>query len=129
MTTEQLMTISTSDPIIRARSVYDNEKCARSFDEDLYLHLNTPGCIVYKDDTNLALLRPVNRYDSYEILTNPARYSTPPNAWWLYLLVGDFRFLCTRLPYVLPFIGWERHNVPRFHNFNKLLRCLTLPSA
>lgn len=115
-------TISTADPILRARAVYEQEECARSFDQDIYLHLNTPGCIVYKDASNLALLRPVNSHDPYRAITNPAFMARRPDAWWIYLLVGSIPFLVSRLPYDLPLIGWERKNSPRFYKLEQVKR-------
>lgn len=110
------------DPVHRAKQVYLQEECARSFDEDFYLHLNNPRAIVYKDEANLAMLRPVNRADSYVYLTDPRYNTDSPNCWWVYLLVGDFKFLLSLLPYPLEFIGWERNNVPRSYNLNHLRR-------
>lgn len=110
------------DPVQRAREVYLQEDCARSFEEDFYLHWHNPRAIVYKDANNLALLRPVNRANEYELLTDPSWNSDDPNCWWVYLLVGDFRFLLTLLPYDLPYIGWERNNVPRSYKLNHLKR-------
>jgi hypothetical protein len=110
------------DPVWRAKQVYLQEECARSFDEDFYLHLNNPHAIVYKDASNLAMLRPVNRADNYVHLTNPGYNTNNPNCWWVYLLVGDFKFLLSLLPYPLEFIGWERNNVPRSYNLNHLRR-------
>lgn len=117
-------TISTVDPILRAREVYANEPCARSFDQDLYLHLNTPQCIVFKDATTLALVRPVNSRDPQAAITNPAFISSTPDAWWLYLLVGDIATLhtmfCDHLHNRFKLIGWERNNVPRFYDIQKV---------
>lgn len=110
------------DPVQQAREIYNQEFCPRSFDEDLYLHLNNPHAIVYKDKHNLALLRPVNRNDTYQQLTHPKRQTDNPNCWWVYLLVGDFRFLLSLLPYPLPYIGWERNNVPRSYKLDHLKR-------
>lgn len=115
-----MITTTSDDPILRARQVYTQEPCARNFEEDLYLHLNTPGSIVYKDAGNLALVRPIDSKDEYHRFTNPAVIYPTADCWWVYLLVGDFRFLVNLLPYPLPLIGWERDNVPRFYDLQTL---------
>lgn len=115
-------TISDKDPVQRAKQVYLQEPCARSFEEDFYLHWNNPQAIVYKDASNLVFIRPVNILDSYEKLTDPRYETATPNAWWVYLFVGDFRFLIHHLPYQLQYIGWERNNKPRFYTLARLLK-------
>lgn len=115
-----MITTTLDKVILAAEEVYRNEDCARSFEEDLYLHLHTPGCIVFKDEDNLALVRPVNEHDSYENLTYPGYISPEPNAWWVYMLVGNVPFLISLLPNRFDRIGWERKNKPRFYNLNKV---------
>jgi hypothetical protein len=110
------------DPVQRAREVYRQEFCPRSFDEDFYLHLNNPHAIIYKDANNLALLYPVKRSAPYARLTNPSTEEPSPDCWWVYLLSGDFPFLLSLLPYDLEYIGWERDNVPRSYKLEQVKR-------
>ena len=84
----------------------------------------TSGCIVYKDKSNLALVRPVNKSYTYHELTNPEHVSENPDCWWVYLLIGDIVSLTSMLPYDLEWIGWERKNKPRFYKLQQLKRCL-----
>lgn len=122
------MTIS-DDPVVRAKALYAQEICARNFEEDLYLHLNTPGCIVFKDEESLALLRPVSCVCSYRQLVDPTYISAVPDAWWIYLLVGDFPRLLELLPNRFDLIGWERKNRPRFYELSKLRRWILRTST
>lgn len=118
-------TTLTVDPITLARQVYASEPCARSFDQDLYLHLNTPQCIVIKNEHTLAFIRPVNHRDPYRAITNPAFISSSPDAWWVYLLAGRMEPLDLVLDDRYLLIGWERSNVPRFYNLKTVKAWIT----
>ena len=115
------------DPVTAARRVYAKEVCARSFEDDLYLHLNNPRAIVYKDSRSLVLARPIDSLDRYDEITDPSYNAQAPDAWWVYLLVGDFRRLFDLVPHDLPLFGWERNNVPRFYSFNHVKRWMLSP--
>jgi hypothetical protein len=120
-----MTTSAEQDPVQRARMVYEREECSRNFEEDFCLHWNNPYAIVHKDDANLAFARPVSINDPYERITDPSYISHRVNAWWVYLLVGDFHFLLSLLPYDLEYIGWERNNKPRFYKLKQLRRWIS----
>lgn len=121
------MTTSTApSPLERIRRVYESEPCARTFEEDLWLHLahgyvhSTPGLFV--------MGRPVRRQADYRDITNPAHRFTDPDSWWIHAAAGDVALLPVLLPYHLPWIGWERSNIPRFHLTERVLKlCETNP--
>jgi hypothetical protein len=97
-------------PFDQAAEVYEREPCARSFDEDLFHHLRH-GYVISTPQF-FALLRPVQRDWPIAWLREPWRIDRQGNCWWLWLLAGDLVAGAQALPFPLPYIGYERENVP-----------------
>lgn len=54
-------------------------------------------------------------------IVNPAVRFGSPDAWWVYAAAGDLEQITELLPYWLPKVGWERLNVPRFYDLNRVI--------
>ena len=108
-------------PILRAASVYELEECARSFKEDLALHL-LYGYVFSTPDLFM-MGRAVDKNAPEEEIKDPAFVFERPNAWLVHLAAGGdgpLSFL-EHEPYCLPFIGWEKRNILRFYRREQLL--------
>ena len=106
----------------RAKEVYAKELCARTLELDILLHVRDG--FVYSSPTALALVRPVCQSGAYKDLTSPWVCFDDPDTWWVYLMVGNTREAVQHLPFFLPWIGWERKNVPRFYRLEKFVNLL-----
>lgn len=117
------MTIS---PYERARKVYEQEDCRRSFSEDLELHLRYG--YVYSTPNSFIMGRAVDRYADSECIVDPSVVFDHPNAWLVYLAAGDMSEFFLRQPFFLPWVGWERENKLRFYKTVHLwrFRCFQL---
>lgn len=109
-------------PVEEAKAVYDREPCARSFREDLEAHLLTG--YVWSSPTAFGMCRAVRRDLTQGAIVNPWIMIPPHDcdAWLIYLAAGDLDELAGKLPYPLPFIGWERENVLRWYPFRRIAR-------
>lgn len=112
-------------PFQQAAAVYDREPCARSFAEDLELHLlngwvaSSPGYFV--------MARPVPSAADLERVRDPAWLwpAEDCDAWWIYLAAGDLAAACRCIPFPLEFMGFERKNQSRFLPFGSAVRRLS----
>ena len=105
----------------RARMVYENEPCARSFYEDLLLHLNHG--FVFSEPDAFIMGRPVDKDAPIEAIRNPEVTFSNANCWWIYLASGKGLTLFLRHePMALPYFGFERSNKPRFHRRDQLIK-------
>lgn len=108
-------------PYERARRVYETEACARSFEEDVFLHLQH-GYVIARPDA-FAMARPVWKHWSYRELASPWIVAPEGDCWWIWLLAGDMREAMKWLPDAhRPWVGYERVNVPRFVRRERLVR-------
>ena len=111
-------------PIESAAEVYEREACARPFKQDLALHLLN-GYVISTPDLFL-MGRPVKHDAPREQILDPAFIFNEPDAWLVWLGAardrGGIRGFFKHEPYPLPFIGWERDNVLRFHKRDLLIR-------
>jgi hypothetical protein len=114
-------------PIERARKVYDTERCARTFGEDINLYLQNG--FVFSTPDYFIMGRPVDHEQCYEMVTNP-EFVFPrevQDCWLVALAAGDDAFAqFFRLePYPLPYIAFERDNKLRVYRSGQILRgCL-----
>ena len=102
-----------------AKCVYENEPCARTFMEDLQLHLahgyvfNTPRLFL--------MGRPVSRDgDTCDIVCPVVCYSVP-DCWMVYLAAGDISEFFKFEPFELQWFCWERNNKLRFYRRERLI--------
>lgn len=109
----------------QARAVYDREECARTFDEDFYLHLQYG--FVFSSPDGFIMGRPVARMAREELVRDPGHIFATPDTWLVYLAAGSVKNFWRHLPYPLPFVGWERSNVLRFYPSDRVRKaCSTL---
>ena len=111
-------------PSLRIRKVYETEFCPRTFDEDLQLHLSNG--YVHSTPEVFVMGRPVWSQATYSEITNPGHRFMGPDAWWVYAAAGDLSQVAALLPYYLPLVGWERLNVPRFYDLNRVIQLCTI---
>lgn len=101
-------------PYTLARSVYDAEPCARTFEVDLIAHLAL-GYVVSTPEV-FAMFRPVHR-DGGEGIVDPFVSFPDPDCWHIYLAAGDISLIHGFIPHPLPWVSWERKNRLRFHRY------------
>lgn len=105
-----------------ARLAHESQNGPRSFYEDVGLHLSF-GVVISTDEVFM-LARPVHTSWPGDELVNP-RYTCErrdADAWWLYLLAGDWRQAVLHMPGHLPFIGWERHGSVHWHRTSTIVQ-------
>lgn len=114
-------------PYDKARAVYDQEECARTFEEDLVAHLN--GGYVINTPEVFGMFRPVRRIWGKRRILNP--WDTidftvgSADTWHIYLAAGDMSQFMNFLPYALPWISFERKNKLRFRSFHQMAEKLS----
>lgn len=116
-------------PYEEAAAVYDREPCARSFREDLELHLLNG--YVLSGPEFFVLARPVNSQDTVERMVDPA-WVWPVedcDAWWIYLFAGDLKQALGHFPFPMKWIGWERQNALRWYRWRTVERIPSLMAA
>jgi hypothetical protein len=113
-------------PFEEAQAVYDSEPCRRGFFEDLLSHLAYG--FVFSSPKAFLMGRPVRHDASPEEILNPDVGFSNPTAWLVYCAAGKSALdvLVEFEPYPLPFIGWERNNVLRFHRSERLRHVLRI---
>ena len=109
-------------PFEQAREVYRREPCARTFEEDLILHLRF-GYVVSTPEVFL-MFRPVSSWWLEEWMVNPdiANMATPKSrdCWHVYLAAGDPSLFHQYFPYPLEWVSGERNNRLRCYRFRKI---------
>ena len=107
-------------PYEKARHVYETEPCARTFDEDLRLHL-AHGVVISRPDF-FVMARPVSTLATPAKIVDPHFQFHAPDAWHVYLAAGNIPRAWEYLPFHLPWISFERRNVLRFYSLDRLKR-------
>jgi hypothetical protein len=101
-------------PAVEAAKVYEQERCARTFEDDLFLHLQYG--FVFSTPTAFIMGRPVRHDANAAEIKDPTIQFTDPDGWWVYLAAGEsIPLFFEHEPYALPWIGWERKNKPRWY--------------
>lgn len=116
-------------PLALARRVYETEPCARSFDDDLQLHLRHG--IVLSTPTCFAMIRPVWSRWSHEILQSPWWADPDGDCWMMWLAAGDITPVWDLGP-SKSLVAWEQRNVLRimpYDRFRRLYRSRPLAQA
>lgn len=111
-------------PYERAQLIYLQERCARSFTQDVVLHLRNG--YVFSTPKMFLMGRGVLKNAPYSLVTDPSVTFDEPDSWLVYLAVGDISDFFRYEPYPLRWIGFERENVLRFHSRNKIKRIINL---
>lgn len=117
-------------PVELARQVYEREDCARSFGEDVAMHLAHPDGIVHKSSAVFYLARPVcyrEGEDCAAAMVDPAQAFPQAswNCWHIYLLAGTLKVAVRQFPFRLNYVSWERHNRLRVYPFDRFIQHLT----
>lgn len=104
----------------RAIEVYATEKCARTFAEDLSLHLHFG--FVHSTPDYFIMGRPVLKAAPIEQIVNCRHIFTgiTCDCWHVYLACGDIARAWEVLPWPLPWISFERKNELRFHELERI---------
>ena len=109
-------------PLDIAFQVYIDHPTKRNFGDDLASHLRHGW--VFGTPSALVLGRPVPR-DADPALIVSAEHAFPPedcDCWHIWLGVGAWQpILLQSLPYVLPWMSWERRFRLRFHRTSSVL--------
>jgi hypothetical protein len=106
-------------PFEKAREVYRREPCARTFEEDLILHLRF-GYVIATPEVFL-MFRPVSKQWPAACVVNPANVlHTDPDCWHVTLAAGNPRLFHGCFPYPLEWVSGERQNQLRFYRFQKI---------
>lgn len=113
-------------PFEEAQAVYEREPCRRGFFEDLLSHFAYG--FVFSSPKAFLMGRPVRHDASHEEILNPDVVFSNPTAWLVYCAAGKSALdvLVEFEPYPLPYIGWERNNVLRFHRSERLRHVLRI---
>lgn len=118
-------------PYEQARDVYTKEPCARTFDQDLQLHL--AHGFVFSTPEFFIMGRAVFSKGTREMLVDPRVRFTPDicDAWMIYLMAGDCTKAWSIMPWRLPRFVFERKNELRVYDSSRIERlCLsTLPTV
>jgi hypothetical protein len=116
-------------PIEQAMAVYQKEACARTFDEDLRLHLEHG--FVFSTPEFFIMGRPVDSKASPRLIVDPTvRFLSDRDCWHIYLMAGNCYRAWDIMPWPLPLFSFERRNELRFYPMERIRRlslgeCLT----
>lgn len=78
--------------------------------------------VVWSGPKSFALARPVYSVWDSTLLDDPFMVAAvDADAWWIYLLAGDWKDAASHLPYELEYIGWERHGRQRWHRMKTVV--------
>lgn len=107
-------------PFEKAADVYRNEWCARSFKEDLALHLQH-GWVI-SSPRFFAMGRPVSYWSWSDAQILDPSFNPPdePDCWHIWLLAGDMKEALQFIPFRLPCVSFERKNVLKMYSFDRL---------
>lgn len=103
-----------------ARRAWIAQHSPMSIEDVLALHLRVG--VVWSGPRSFAFARLVHTKWPIEDLLRPAVVALDGDAWWLYVLAGDWRDAVSHLPEARPWIGWERHGRARWHRTDVIVR-------
>ncbi|CAB4186549.1 hypothetical protein UFOVP1329_23 [uncultured Caudovirales phage] len=106
-------------PYEAAALVYESEPCVRTFDHDLVLHLMN-GYVVSTPEV-FVMARRVHRHWSVAQLLDPTLTAPDGDCWWVWCLAGQMSAVVPLIPISLPWVGFERSNVPVIVRASRLL--------
>lgn len=110
------------NPFEKAQEVYRREPCARTFDEDLFLHLKHG--FVFSTPEYFIMGRAVDRNADPVLIVNPRCTfgRDEANAWMIYLMAGDPSKAWSIMPWPLGWFGFERRNDLRWYQAERIRR-------
>ncbi len=114
-------------PYEKALEVYHREPCARTFGEDLALHLMHG--FVFSTPEYFVMGRPVKSEAHRSLVVNPGFTwdRQDCDCWHVYLMAGDMGQAWKCLPWRLPLISLERRNELRFYKLTDVERFVSIP--
>ena len=109
-------------PVEHAAKVYEGEKCARTFREDLEAHLLN-GFVFSRPDFFI-MGRPVIKAADPALIVDPWHKfpSAECDCWHIYLFSGNMVRAWAIMPWPLPWFCWERKNELRFYSVEAIHR-------
>lgn len=112
-------------PVEQAKQVYQQEPCARTFEEDIHLHLMHG--YVFSTPYYFVMGRAVLRGGCPNEIVNSTFLYAPwrCDCWHVYLFAGDMNKALSMFPYPLPWVSFERQNKLRFYPFDRLNHLIT----
>jgi hypothetical protein len=117
------------NPYQLARQVYDREPCARSFEEDLFWHLQYG--IVLSTPAGFAMIRSVWSHWSKDRLKSPRFVAKHGDCWMIWLAAGDITSVWALGPRK-DWVCFERRNLLRvwpYDTVRRLYRSRPQPAA
>lgn len=114
-------------PLHEAMSVYQKEPCVRTFQEDLWLHLEFG--FVFSTPAFFIMGRPVDKDAPHGLILDPSYQFKREecDCWHVYLAAGDLGRAWSILPWPLGWMSFERKNELRFVETERI-RCLCVPA-
>lgn len=105
-----------------AKAVYASEPSARTFEQDLELHLRHGFVFVTPDAFIIG--RPVCKDAPYDQILSPWVTFPNPDSWLAYVAAGRqaLQVFAAHMPYELPWIMFERDGRLRFYATRRLLK-------
>jgi hypothetical protein len=106
----------------QAMRVYTQERCARTFNEDLISHLMHG--FVFSTPEYFIMGRPVVSTEDRAEIVNP-EVTWPRercDCWHIHLMAGDTRPAWSIMPWPLPLFSFERRNDLRFYPVERIKR-------
>jgi hypothetical protein len=110
-------------PYERASIIWHQEKCARTFEEEIGVLFIT-GTII-STPAFFGAMRPVCSTWDYDIATDPIYVAEPGQAdcWHVHIAAGDWRYgMRFLLENPLAFVQFERNNCLRIYETDKFVR-------
>lgn len=109
-------------PVEDAAEVYQREGCARTFREDLELHLLNG--FVFSTPEFFAMGRAVVKSANPRVLVDPAHVfpAAECDCWHVYLFAGRMHRAFEIIPWELPWFSFERGNELRFYPVSSIRR-------
>lgn len=107
-------------PFQKAREVYSQEACVRTFEQDLLLHYLF-GFVFCAPDYFI-MGRPVNRQAEPSLILDPSCGFERQhcNCWHIYLMAGEPDKAWSIMPWELPWFSFERRNELRFYPADRI---------
>jgi hypothetical protein len=101
-------------PLDLAQRIYETEWCARTFPQDLCLHLRHGW--VLSSPSFFMMGRPVLHTAPESLILDPTHRFDNADAWLVWVAAGSHpRELIRHMPFQLPYLGWQKRNRLRWY--------------
>jgi len=109
-----------ADVMMVARRIYDSEYNPRTLSVDIQLHLENPTAFVFKGPDFFIMGRPVNHLADPVLVLSPNIVHKNPDAWLVWLGIGEMMKFIQLRPYSLPWVGFQRKNDLRWYEASNM---------